>query len=203
MKLTNIVIPHLLSDIVFSHSLMLFLFYLKQFLSTLSVKMMPSQGRWACKQLCTKAGTSLAGRARRGAGPALGGSLASWWQHSQERVMFPLLSVGWVSKQLSRKQTERWAGNGTWATTWATAGRWEASDYSPKHQRVWRQAGSRCAIYLLSSFAKPGRKLAPRAVRQWHQWTPADISPSLTLGLCSRALPAGLTAPTPLPSQKI
>ena len=32
MKLTNIVIPHLLSDIVFSHSLMLFLFYLKQFL---------------------------------------------------------------------------------------------------------------------------------------------------------------------------
>lgn len=54
MKLTNIVIPHLLSDIVFSHSLMLFLFYLKQFLSTLSVKMMPSQGRWACKHFAQK-----------------------------------------------------------------------------------------------------------------------------------------------------
>lgn len=160
MKLTNIVIPHLLSDIVFSHSLMLFLFYLKQFLSTLSVKMMPSQGRWACKQLCTKAGTSLAGRARRGAGPALGGSLASWWQHSQERVMFPLLSVGWVSKQLSRKQTERRAGN----CTWATAGRWEASDYSPKHQRVWRP---RAAAVLFTSWAVLQNQGESWLLEQW------------------------------------
>lgn len=76
---------------------------------------MPSQGRWACKQLCTKAGTSLAMRARRGAGPALGGSLASWWQHSQERVMFPLLSVGWVSKQLLK-------------TDWKASWKWHVND---------------------------------------------------------------------------
>lgn len=38
IKLPNTVIPHLLSDIVFSDSVMLFLFYVKQFLSTLNVK---------------------------------------------------------------------------------------------------------------------------------------------------------------------
>lgn len=44
MKLPNTVIPHLLSDIVFSHSLMLLLFYLKQFLSTLNVNIYAQPG---------------------------------------------------------------------------------------------------------------------------------------------------------------
>lgn len=39
-------------------------------------------------------------------GSALGRNIASWWQHSQERVTFPLLSLGCISKQLKKTDSE-------------------------------------------------------------------------------------------------
>lgn len=89
-------------------------------------------------------------------GSALGRNIASWWQHSQERVTFPLLSLGWISKQL--KKTDSKASLET-ARERQKSGRFLIKIQFHKNSRASGGKGSSCPIYLLSSFRKTGESL--------------------------------------------
>lgn len=100
LKLPNVSMPHLSSDATLSPSLLVFLCFISNCFYQLMKGFVQSNCVLGCSQPSTKAATTLAATTRTRATSALGGSITSWWQHSQERVTFPLLSLGWISKQL-------------------------------------------------------------------------------------------------------
>lgn len=128
-------------------------------------------------------------------GSASGRNIASWWQHSQEPVTFPLLSLGWISKQL--KKTDSKASLET-ARELQKSRRFLIKIQFHKNSRASGGKGSSCPIYPLSSFRKTGESLLLE--QQWDQWPARWSFPFLTFALGSRTLSATLTAhPPPSP----
>lgn len=86
-------------------------------------------------------------------------------------------------------------------STWTAAEKWKVSDYSPKHQSIWRKAGQPCPICVLSSLQKQGESLFPElTVGSMNSgWS----FPFLNICALFKGTPSGPHCSSPLPSRKI
>ena len=156
VKLPNTVIPHLPSDIVFSHSVMLFLFYVKQFLQTLNVKTY-AQPRSVSWQAALPQSRHLSGGLS---------SEGSWSCLGKKpcQLVAAFTRAGHVSSLICRSGFKTTLENRLKGELEAArerrqkSGRFLTTAQTPGHLAT---SGQRCPIYLLSSLQKQGESWLP------------------------------------------